>query len=65
MASPVSSPVRPRAERNRGAFFIRTDAGGAQIFVEEGFELVVGGHFVALAAFFVEAHPPALAVEGF
>src|SRR5580700_3981851 len=34
------------------------NAGGTEIFVQVGFELVVGGHSVALAAFFVEAHPP-------
>ena len=46
----------------QGALVLAREAGGADVFVEEGFELVVGRHFVALAAFFVEADPPALAI---
>jgi hypothetical protein len=34
--------------------FVAGDAGGTQVFIEEGFELVVGRHLVPLAAF-----PPA------
>jgi hypothetical protein len=37
-------------------------SGGLNILIEEGFELVVRRHLVALAAFLVEADPPALAV---
>jgi hypothetical protein len=39
------------------------DTGGADASIKEGFELVVGRHFVALAAFLVEAALPALAVD--
>jgi len=45
----------------QGALRLVADAGGAQIFVEEGFEFVVGRHLVALTAFLVQAYPPALA----
>jgi molybdate-binding protein len=38
------------------------DAGGGDIFVDEGLELVVRRHLMALAAFFVEPDPPALAL---
>jgi hypothetical protein len=62
MAVAASVPVRPIAERNRELLFVAGDAGGTQVFIEEGFELVVRRHFVALAAFLVEADPPALAV---
>ena len=37
------------------------DAGGGEIFIEELFELVMRRHIVALAAFLVQAQPPALA----
>jgi hypothetical protein len=60
MGSALSSPVRPRAERIEGGSV--GDAGGFDVFVEIGFELVVGRHLMALAAFFVETDPPALAV---
>jgi hypothetical protein len=49
-----------RAEQ--GTFVVAGDAGGTNVLVEEGFELVVRRHFVALAAFLVEADPPALAI---
>jgi hypothetical protein len=49
-----------RAEQ--GTPFVGGDAGGADVFIEEGFELVVSRHFMALAAFLVQADPPALAV---
>ena len=38
----------------QGAFAIVADAGGGEIFVDEGFELVMHQHFVALAAFLVD-----------
>jgi hypothetical protein len=49
-----------RAEER--AFVVTGDPSHPDVFVEEGFELVVCRHFVALAAFFVEADPPALSV---
>jgi hypothetical protein len=41
---------------------VADDAGGPDVFVEEGFELVVRRHLVLLAALFAEADPPAPAV---
>ena len=58
----VSSPVRPRAERKRGVFFASPNLRRFEVGVEIGFEIVVRRHFVALAAFFVQAHPPAFAL---
>jgi hypothetical protein len=45
-----------RAEQ--GNLFVASDAGGTQVFIEEGFELVMRRHFVALAAFLVETDRP-------
>jgi hypothetical protein len=61
IAVAASTPVRPIAERKRGVFS-SPDASGTNVLIEEGFELMMGRHFVALAAFLVEPHPPALAV---
>jgi hypothetical protein len=47
----VSTPLLPS-----------TDPGGQDVFVDIRFQLVVRRHLVTLAAFFVEAHPPALAL---
>jgi hypothetical protein len=44
-----------------GALLVADDAGGADVFIEEGFELVMRRHLVALAAFLVQADPTALA----
>jgi hypothetical protein len=38
------------------------DAGSVEVGVHVRFELMVGGHLVVLAAFFVEADPPAFAL---
>ena len=46
-----------------GPLTVVADAGGGEIFVDKGVELVVRRHFVALAAFFVQPYPPALAVR--
>jgi hypothetical protein len=46
----------------QGSLVIAGDADGSDVLIKEGFELVVRQHFVALAAFFVEADPPAFAV---
>ena len=54
-------PVRPTAERNRGAL-PASDFRGLDIGVEVGFESMVRRHFMALAAFLMQAHPPALAL---
>jgi hypothetical protein len=35
---------------------------GTDVFIEVGFELVMRRHFVALAAFLVDADPPAFAI---
>jgi hypothetical protein len=56
----LASAAASRAEE--GAFRLIANAGGANIFIEERFELVMRRHFVALAAFLVEADPPAFAV---
>jgi hypothetical protein len=69
--APGVDPVhRPRREcagaadgrAEQGTLFVVGDAGGTEVFIEEGFELVVRRHFVALAAFLVKADPPALPV---
>jgi hypothetical protein len=62
IAVAASSPVRPIAERNRGLLSSPANPGGPDVLIEEGFELVVRRHLVLLAAFLVEADPPALAV---
>jgi hypothetical protein len=36
-----------------------SDAGRCEILIDEGFELVVRRHLVALAAFLMQSHPPA------
>ena len=45
-----------------GALAVVADAGRLDIGVEIGFELVVRRHLMALAAFLVQPHPPALAL---
>src|SRR6516164_1174197 len=47
---------RPEEE----ALAVLADPGGGEILVDEGFELVVRRHLVALSAFLVQPHPPAL-----
>jgi hypothetical protein len=47
------------AGAEQGALVVPGDAGGADVLIEERFELVVGRHLVLLAAFLVEADPPA------
>jgi hypothetical protein len=46
----------------QGALVVAGDAGGTNVLIEEGFELVMGRHLVALATFLVEADPPAFSV---
>src|SRR3954469_23480275 len=46
-----------------GAFTVVTDAGSHEIFVDKGFGLVMRRHFMVLAAFLVQPHPPAFAVR--
>jgi hypothetical protein len=60
VAGELAGATASRAEE--GAPFVAGDAGGTNVLIEEGFELVVRRHLVSLAAFFVEADPPALAV---
>jgi len=55
---PVSASAR-RAEEGR--LLCLEDLGRLQISVKIGLQVVMAGHFVALAAFFVQAHPPAFA----
>src|ERR1700719_3625031 len=50
-----------RAEE--GGLAVLADAGHGETLIEELFELVMRRHFVALAAFLVKAHPPALAAR--
>jgi hypothetical protein len=45
-----------------GGLALLTDARSSKILVDEGLQLVVRRHLVALAAFLVQAHPPALAL---
>src|SRR5580704_2985192 len=61
-ADPVHRRGRERAgaahgRAEQGAPFVAGDTGGTNVFIEEGFELVVRRHFVALAAFFVQSDP--------
>jgi hypothetical protein len=49
-----------RAEQ--GALFVTGDGGGTNVLIEEGYEIVMRRHLMPLAAFLVEADPPALAV---
>jgi hypothetical protein len=62
--APGIDPVHGRGRERAGArdgravqgtLFTAGDAGGTEVFIEEGFELAVRWHFVALAAFFVKA----------
>ena len=46
-----------------GTLAVIADAGGLDIGVEIGFEIVVRRHLMALAAFFVQPDPPALALR--
>jgi Nucleotidyl transferase AbiEii toxin, Type IV TA system len=46
-----------------GAGFVGSNAGGGDIGVDIGFEQMVGRHLVLLAAFFVQAHPPAFSLR--
>ena len=57
----VSTPVLPTAERNRGGLAVLADSGRGEILIKELLELVMRRHFVALAAFLMQPHPPALA----
>src|SRR5271166_6760321 len=55
---------QPRATERRaeeGRLAGVANPGGLGVFVEIGFEVVMRRHLVALAAFFVQSHPPALA----
>jgi hypothetical protein len=52
-----ASATGGRAEQ--GSLAVLTDAGGLDV----GFEFVMRRHFVALAAFFVQAHPPGVIAE--
>ena len=52
----IRFPVRAAEE---GRPDIAADAGGSNVFIQKLFQLVVRRHFVALAAFFVKAQPPA------
>ena len=45
-----------------GALARVAEAGGLDVFIEEGFELVMRRHLVALAAFLMQTDPPAFAV---
>jgi hypothetical protein len=56
-----ASSAESRAEEEGLAAI--ADTGGIEIFVEELLELVMGRHFVTLAAFLVQPQPPALAVR--
>jgi hypothetical protein len=47
----------PDGRAEQGALGVPDHVGGAEVFIEEGFELVMGRHFVALAAFLVEPDP--------
>ena len=59
-ASPVSRAGRGRrAERNSGALAIGGDAGGVDVGVEIVLEQMMRRHLVLLAAFLVQAEPPA------
>ena len=60
MSVSIAGLADRRAEE--GAFAVLADPGRGEILVDKGFELVVRRHLVALAAFLVQAHPPALAL---
>ena len=63
IALSVNVPVRPTAERKSGSCRRHvTNAGRLCIGAEIGFQIVMRRHFVAFAAFFVQADPPALAL---
>ena len=53
-------PVLPIAERKRGPLSSLWMPAAAR-YSSIGFKLVMRGHLVPFAAFFVQAHPPALA----
>ena len=55
----AGAPARGAEE---GVLLRLASPAASQIGVEIGFEIVMRRHLVALAAFFVEAHPPALAL---
>ena len=50
------------ARAEQGPFAVIADAGRGEVVVDVGLELVVRRHLVALAAFLVQPHPPALAL---
>ncbi len=60
MGLSVSMSVRPAAEE--GALAFLANAGGLDVSIEVGFEIVVRRHLMALAAFLVQTDPPALAL---
>jgi hypothetical protein len=58
----VGQYVRPAAGRTEeGGVAGVTDAGSFYVGIEIGFQVVMRRHLVALPAFFMQAHPPALA----
>src|SRR6266851_7215679 len=55
----AAGPAERAAEE--GGLAVVTDAGRHKVVIDVGLELVVRRHFMALAAFLMEAEPPALA----
>jgi Phage integrase family len=54
----VELALPPAGRAKEGTFVVAGNPSGTNVLIEEGFELVVRRHFVALATFFVEADPP-------
>src|SRR5580693_4042465 len=48
----------------QGGLAVLADSGRGEILIKELLELVMRRHFVALAAFLMQPHPPALAAGG-
>jgi hypothetical protein len=62
MHRPVCQPPGSAGRRaEEGGLAVFADAGRVEIFIDELLELVMRRHLVALAAFLVQPHPPALA----
>ena len=55
--------MRPRAVRKRYAFRVRADLGAFDVGIEVVLQVMVAGHLVPFAAFFVQAHPRAAALH--
>ena len=60
MASPAELAGAAASGAEEGPLLLFTDAHGVDVRVEVALKRVVGRHLVALAAFLVEAEPPAL-----